>query len=53
MILLGIPHYFTNNSSMILNDYVVQDSIDVEKQTGYEFLPKIETNLIELSVSHA
>ena len=53
MIHLGIPHYFTNNSNMILNDYVVQDSIGVEKQTGYEFLPKIERNLIELSISHA
>ena len=31
---------------------VVQDSVGVEKQRGYTFLPKIERNLIELSISH-
>ena len=31
---------------------VVQDSIGVEKQTGYTFLPKIERNLTELYRYH-
>ena len=33
---------------MILNDYVVQDSIDVEEQTGYASLPKIKRNLFDM-----
>ena len=31
---------------------VVQDSVGVEKERGYTILPKIERNLIEVSVSH-
>ena len=46
MIQLGIPHYFTNNSNVILNDYVVQESIDVEKQREYASLRKIKRNLM-------